>query len=337
MRNTAIINLVTIRKNAENIKKNLEPNCKFCAVVKADGYGHGAVEVANAIYDIVDCYAVAILEEAIELRLAGIDKDILVLIPPFNSEIEKFVNYSLTATVDNKTAISMLNAEAKRQDKKVKAHIKFNAGMNRNGVDTIKELKSLLNFCKTQTWVDIEGLYSHFGAVEKKSLRNKTLKQFTLANEVIKGYNKKAVSHISASGGFLVGNMQFDMVRIGLLLYGYLPSGIKSKFLVNPALKIEISVIKKRILKKGQTAMYGAKKLKKNTKISLIRFGYADGLERRTIKGQVSNRCMDVTAIKGHFTRCEYSDVIALSKSYKTIPYEILTKIAIRANKKYIR
>ncbi len=337
MRNSVVINLITIRENARKIRQKLEPNCKFCAVVKADAYGHGAIEVASAIYSVVDCYAVALLEEGKQLRLGGIDKDILVLIPPFRSDIEDIVKLSLTATVDDFKTLRLLDEEGKRQGKIVKVHIKYNTGMNRNGVDGIDNLKRLLGVAKSLKHVEIEGLYSHFGAVENKRIREYALKEFLLANKVLKGYNNRAISHISASGGFLVGGMNFDMVRIGLLLYGYIPNGIKTDFAVTPALELEVPVVKVRKVDARQRVCYGTKQIKKSKKISLIRLGYADGLERRRIKGQVSSRCMDLTAIEGDYKTYKIENVKDLAKKYKTIPYEILTKIAIRADKKYKR
>ena len=337
MRNLAKINLITIKENAEKIRRKLEPNCKFCAVVKADAYGHGAVEVASAIYGIVDCYAVALVEEGKRLRLGGIDKDILVLIPPFSGDVEELVRLSLTATVDDAKILKRLDDEGERQARKVKVHIKYNTGMNRNGVDGIENLKRLLNFAKSLKHVEIEGLYSHLGAVENKRIRKIALKEFLLANDIIKSYNSKAISHISASGGFLIGGINFDMVRIGILLYGYIPSGIKTDFTVSPALSLEVFVVKNRTVNAGQRVGYGSKKLKRKKNITLIRLGYADGLERRRIKGQVSSRCMDLTAIEGDYKTYKIENVKDLAKKYKTIPYEILTKIAVRAEKIYKR
>ena len=87
MLNSAYINLGVLKQNVKNIKKNLDKKTKFCAVVKADAYGHGASKISNAIYSQVDCFAVALLEEAKELRLSGIDKDILILTPIYYKDV----------------------------------------------------------------------------------------------------------------------------------------------------------------------------------------------------------------------------------------------------------
>ena len=101
MLNVAEINLSFLKENAIKIKNTLPKTTKLCAVVKADGYGHGAVEVANAIYSIADCFAVAIIEEAIALRIGGIDKEILVLTEIFGEDIEKGIEEDLIFTVYN--------------------------------------------------------------------------------------------------------------------------------------------------------------------------------------------------------------------------------------------
>ena len=94
----AVINLKNIIYNAKRIKKRLPKEVKFCAVVKADAYGHGAVKVANALYKFVDCYAVATVEEGVSLKIAGIDKDVLVLTKTFTDELPRAVNYGLVLT-----------------------------------------------------------------------------------------------------------------------------------------------------------------------------------------------------------------------------------------------
>ena len=134
MQSKAVINLKNIKQNAVAVKQKLK-KAKLCAVVKADAYGHGAPVVANALYSICDVFAVALLEEGIALRQSGIDKDILLLIPPFLSDIKNAVRYSITLAVDNPKTVYQLQTECEKQDKTCKVHIKFNSGMNRLGTD----------------------------------------------------------------------------------------------------------------------------------------------------------------------------------------------------------
>ena len=115
MRNIATIDLRTLCNNADEIKRRLPKGVKFCAVVKADAYGHGACECAAALYKTVDCYAVALVEEGIALRLSGIDKEVLVLIPAAKEDVAPAVEYGLTLTVASVSDISALEREGKRQ------------------------------------------------------------------------------------------------------------------------------------------------------------------------------------------------------------------------------
>lgn len=338
MLNVAKINLNKLTKNALKIKGKLDDNTKFCAVVKADAYGHGAPVIANALYKIVDYYAVALVEEGVELRNSGIDKDILVLTPIFNRDVELAVFFGLTLTVENKKQIELIDRESKRQNKKTKIHLKYNVGMNRFGVDTLEELKALIEFSISKNCIILDGMYSHLACPQNKKLLKIAENKFLLANNLVKGYNNNAICHLSASGGFLMGK-HFDMVRVGVLLYGYKP--FKSNYIdVEPIMKVYAPIVKRRRLKKGQSALYGNYKLKRDKDVSLIRFGYADGLERRCVHGQINNRCMDLTTLEQGKSNSRFvilDDADVLAKKYQTIPYEILSKISIRARKIYIR
>lgn len=338
MLNSAVINLMSLRYNANEIKKSLGCGVKFCAVVKADGYGHGAEAVANALHDIVDCYAVAIVEEGISLRQSGIRKDILVLIPPFKSDLERAVRYNLTLAVcDLKTAKDIAR-EAKKQRVKIKIHVKVNTGMNRQGVRDLNDLDEICDYIVKEGSLVLEGVFSHFSRPENKRSRNNAVDKFLLAINCVKGYNKKIISHISASGGFLSG-VEMDMVRIGIMLYGYTPFKT-NKIKLKPVMKLTTPIITVRRFKKGETALYGDKKIKKSGNYALIRFGYADGLFRRNIRGQHANRCMDATLTEKSDKKqnvAVLTDADAVAKKYKTISYEVLCKVGGRAERIYRR
>ncbi len=337
MRNLAEINLNLLRENAKNIRKNLPKSTLFCAVVKADGYGHGGVACAEALYSICDVFAVALVEEGIELRLGGIDKEILVLLPSIKKDLERAISFGLTLTVDEIKGLMEVEKVAKSLRKTVRVHVAYNTGMNRLGVDGIKNLKKLLDKAKDCEFVKISGFYSHFGCPENDKLLNQALDKFLLANKVVKGYNNNVISHISASGGFLKG-VYLDMVRIGILLYGYKPFK-SSAISVKPIMKVYSHVVKSRALKKGERCMYGKIKSDKSRHISIVRVGYADGFFRKKVKGQFNNRCMDLTAVrykKAHRV-CVLNNADILAKKYNTISYEILSRATTRAEKKYIR
>lgn len=336
MLNKAIIDLNVIRKNAKSIKNSLNQGVKFCAVVKADAYGHGAEMVANAIYDICDCYAVSLVEEGARLRRSGIDKDILLLIPPCRQEIERCVALNLTMTIQNKKKLRYIDRLAKSHGKTAKIHIPFNTGMNRLGLDSLKQLQDFIDEAKRCQNVNIEGLFSHYANPQSERMRKKATERFLLAIKVVKSYNSKVICHISASGGLLAGE-QMDMVRVGILLYGYYPFDKKS-IKVKPALTLKVLAIGVRNIKRGEGILYGKTRQTKSVLAQLIRFGYADGLIRRKTKGQLNNRCMDISALKKKSSSKRWitlPPIEVLAKQEGTITYEILTKITMRAQKIY--
>lgn len=335
MLSKAIINLRNLEKNAQAVKEKLNRNAKFCAVVKADGYGHGIERVANALYKRVDLFAVALVKEGESLRNAGIDKEILVLIPVREKELPFAVKNRLTLTVDNPYQLYSINAEGFRQGKRVKVHVKVDTGMNRLGCD-YNCLKDILRVARQLLFVEICGCYSHFANPQNKKERYIAENKFLLANNLVKGYNNKAICHISASGGFLRG-VQGDMVRIGLLLYGYTP--FESDLLnLLPVMSVYAPVIEQRHAQKNQTVLYGDFRVNKGVDYSLIRYGYADGLPKRTTGNMLNDRCMDITAVKGVYSN--YYPVMtnanAVAKKHGTISYEILVNCAKRAQKIYI-
>jgi len=337
MLNKAIIDLNLLRQNALKIRKRLAQHVEFNAVVKKDAYGHGAPVIANALYKIADSFSVATIEEGIELRRAGIDKDILVLIPIFLQDVEEAVFFDLTITVERIEQVDRIELACQNQNKRAKVHIKFNSGMNRSGVGELTLLSALAKRITQSKHIILDGMFSHLACPQNKKSQNTAENKFLLANNVVKGYNNKAKCHLSASGGFLHG-LYYDMVRIGILLYGYMPFAEKN-FSVSPIMKVYAPVIKSVSIKKGQTALYGDKVAPNDLDFSLVRYGYADGLMRKEVSGQFNNRCMDVSAYlnggdKKWIAVIENADVLA--KKYKTISYEILTKSAIRAEKIYL-
>ena len=338
MLNKAYIDLKKLQSNAKEIKKRLKKSRKFCAVVKADAYGHGAEKIASSLYHYCDSFAVALVEEGVSLRLAGVNKDILVLIPPFNQDIERAVFYNLTLTASDAITIKGIERTCEKQNRKAKIHLKFNTGMNRLGVDTLKDLNALARLVFNSKYLILDGMFTHIGDFTNKKQLIQIQNKFLLANNLIKGYNNRAICHASASGGFLLG-LESDMVRIGILLYGYKP--FESDYInVSPIMKIYAPLVKNRKLKNGENCLYGDFKLEEDTNLSLIRVGYADGFIRQNVFGQVNNRCMDITAVKtpkitnkGVLIMDNADD---LARYYHTISYEILTKSAMRAEKIYL-
>ncbi len=338
MLNKAYIDLKKLKANARAIKRKLKKGTRFCAVVKADAYGHGAQKIASSLYSYCDSFAVALVEEGVALRLAGINKDILVLIPPFSVDVESAVFYRLTLSASQISTLKIIEKACQKQNRKAKIHLKFNTGMNRLGVDSLKELNTLACFVVNSKWLVLDGMFSHVGDFSNKKQLKQIENNFLLANNLIKGYNNSAICHISASGGFLT-ELKSDMVRIGILLYGYKP--FASDFInVSPIMKIYAPLVKTRKIKRGEHCLYGSLKLQEDTMVSLIRVGYADGFMRQNTVLQINNRCMDITALNNPKTTKKgviiMDDANLLAERYHTISYEILTKSAMRAEKIYL-
>lgn len=333
MRNLAVINLHRLYLNAKEVKKRLPENVKFCAVVKADAYGHGAAEVASALYKIADCFAVALTEEGIALRRAGIDKEILILVPVFKEDIAAAVRNGFTLTVQSVFDVNLAEKEGVRQKRKVKVHVALNTGMNRLGAND-DELDGVLAALKKSKYVSLQGAFSHYACPENENLRKAALSKFLYACEKLKTVNPDLTKHISASGGFLKGDY-LDMVRVGILLYGYKPFG--AEIGVKPVLKIWSRALTKRRVRRGDIAGYGSKKVKRKTEYSIVRAGYADGFLRKKVKGLINNRCMDTSLIVGDFDGVILDDADKIAKNTGTISYEVLCSATVRAEKKYIR
>lgn len=322
MKNIAVIDLCAIEKNARFIRGKLK-NKKFFAVVKADGYGHGAEQVAHRIEDIADGFCVAIAEEGVALRLAGISKPILVFTPPMDkSDIERMAFYNLTATVNSESTALLVRG--------LPCHIKVNTGMNRYGCN-LSELPKLLSVLQCE---QIQGVYSHLYAAEDGEASLAQLELFNRAEKLVKSVNPDICAHLSASGGLLRGgDFLKDGVRCGILLYGYAPSGFKAD--VKPALK----VFAKRIQQTefiGGGAGYG--RAEKNYKtLSTYRLGYADGFLRGVPLGE-NKLCMDafISEQNSEYT-CVLNNADDYARKCGTISYEVLTSVTRRSERIYLR
>lgn len=336
MLNKAIVDLSIIKQNALVIKSRLK-DTKFCAVVKDNAYGHGIVPVAEELYQIADYYAVALLEEALKLRVAGIDKPILVLVACDKNEIEQAIKNNITLTVASREDAKWICYQSLKDKTYCKVHIKIDSGMNRQGISDLSELDTICKLLSSSKYVEIEGVYSHLACPEKNIKRKKQVNKFLLAFDRVKGYNKNVIKHISASGGFLKGEY-FDMVRVGLLLYGYKP--FENSINVKPAMKIIVPVIQETLIYPFTSALYGNKKSLLKRELSLVRFGYGDGLFRKSVKGQFFNKCMDLSLVDRNSTENGYliiSNFDILAKNYKTISYEIMVNISKRCEFIYLR
>ncbi len=317
------ISLPALRRNALKIKK-LAKNSKFYAVVKADGYGHGGEEVARATEDVCDGFCVAIVEEGIALRTAGISKEILVLTPPLDSyDAARMRCCGLTATVNSAETANLIAG--------LDCHIKVNTGMNRNGCN-LSELSKVLQVLPPES---IKGVYSHLFAPGNLPAAQNQRKLFLKAVREVKEVNPFATAHLAASGGLMLGEkFLFDGVRVGILLYGYAPEGFKADGF-EPVLKVYARRAQQTDFIGGGVGYNFADKNYK--RLSVYRAGYADGFSRVAPLGE-KTLCMDCFLSEDNAEMpLIMGNADAYAKKCGTISYEVLTRVTQRSERVYER
>ena len=208
--------------------------------------------------------------------------------------------------------------------------------MNRLGFDSEITIKKAINFIKNNKYIHIEGAYSHFGYAKDKVYTEKCFQTFKKLSKPVLEYNKNAILHIASSEGLLASKKyQLNMVRIGLLLYGYSPCSTR-KIEVEPIMQVYAKNLFNKSGVKDKRLMYG-NKLSSENEVSIIRLGYADGFFRSNANPFINNLCMDLSATK--ISNNNYvlvmDDANKLSKKLNTIPYEILVLVTKRAIREY--
>ena len=283
----ANINLDAVYENVLQAKKLLAERTAFMAVIKADGYGHGAVEIAHTIDGLVDAYGVAIPEEGIELRKAGIDKPILILGVTVREQFEEMLAYDLSAALVSEEMAEEMSEAGVRAGKKMKVHIKLDTGMSRIGFDlSDKSLVGLVGISKLPG-IRIEGCFSHFARMDEKD-KTKARRQFTRFLSFTKSLEDRGVmlpiKHISNSAGIIeTPEVQLDMVRDGICLYGLYPSEevMKERLPLIPAMELKAYVSFVKELDAGVEIGYGGTYATSHkTKVATVPVGYADGYPR---------------------------------------------------------
>lgn len=358
----AVINLNNLKKNYLNIRKQVN-NRKIMAVVKANAYGHDVKLVTGLLKSLgkqkPEYYAVAIIDEGVELRKIGVQQPILVFDTVEKSNASKYFTENLMPTVFNSSHLNILLAEMKILNirSKIKVHVKIDTGMNRLGVnysdafDFIKMLSKNDNF-------ELDGIYTHFATsdIKNSSFTKLQIKRF---NSVIYKLKKEKINYglaHSANSGAIINfpEAYYDMVRPGISLYGYYPSHqTLESFKLYPVMSIVSKVASVKTINKGDTVSYGRKfKAKEQTKIISVSIGYADGFLRALtnkakciIKGKTYNQvgtvAMDRIMFDVGYDNVSVGDKIIIlgsdgknkfdawdwSDLVNTIPYEITCNI----------
>ena len=287
----ANINLDAIYENVVNAKKLLKPDTKFMAIIKADGYGHGAVPLAETIDELVDAYGIAILEEGVELRKAGFTKPMLILGYTAPEQYRTMIEYEIATAVFTPEMAEEISKCAVKLNKTAKIHIKLDTGMSRIGFSVSEKnredsLKKIVEISRLPM-IQIEGCFSHFARMDETD-KTKAMEQFQKFQEFTKAMEEAGVpiplKHISNSAGIMeMPEVQLDMVRDGICLYGLYPSEEvhKERLPLTPAMEMKAYVSYVKTLEPGVEIGYGGTfTTTKETKVATIPVGYADGYPR---------------------------------------------------------
>lgn len=368
-RTWAEISLENIRHNYRAIRSSLPLGCRFLGVVKADAYGHGAVRVSQLLQEEgADYLAVSCLDEAMELRQGGISLPILILghTPP--EYTAQLVSLDITQTVTCYAKALEYSAAAAELGRELKIHIKLDTGMSRLGYLCAGEhfdegVENIIESCRLPGLVH-EGIYTHFAVSdqEDEESREYTRQQFKLFVDVLTAVEERSsisfpLRHCANSGAVVnYPETALDMVRPGLLLYGY---GDGGKLGLRPCMRLVTTVSTIKFYEPGTSIGYGRRYVTDSrTRMGVLAIGYADGLFRAVsnkcafaagngFAPQRGTICMDMCMVD--LTELPEVDVGSqvelfgekcsiwqLSEAAGTIPYELLCSVSKRVPRVYL-
>jgi len=363
-RTWAEVDLNAIRHNLKEIRKVLKPGVKVMAVVKANGYGHGAAEVARvALEEGASFLGVATLEEALALRQKGFTSPVLLLGPPPPEAAKLVVEHNIAATIFSLPQAEALAKEAFRQKKKAIVHIKVDTGMGRIG---LRKDEEVVAFChKIKEWpLILEGISTHFACADEVE-KDKTARQLEKFIQVIKKLEKEGINislkHAANSAATLeYPPSHLDMVRVGIALYGYHPRPGASGVDLWPALTWKAKITQVKRVPPGTPISYGwTYESSREEIIATIPVGYADGYRRILsnrgwvlVRGKrapvVGRICMDQLMVRLEEEVAPGTEVVLLGRQgeeaitademaswLETISYEVLTSIGYRVPRIY--
>ncbi|MCT4598673.1 MAG: alanine racemase [Vallitalea sp.] len=292
----ARIDLDAIIHNVSSISRITNPNSQLMPVVKADGYGHGAVPICKELSNIgINRFAVATLEEGIILRKNGIDKEILILGYTPDELANELMEYNLTQTIYKQSMAYNLSKVAVELNKTAKIHLKIDTGMGRIGFMPDEESIGIISTISKLPNIEIEGIYTHFSTADEldKTFTNTQIDRFDKFIEKLKNNNINIpIKHAANSAGIIdMNNSHMDFVRLGIALYGLYPSDYvyKEKVKLHKALSLISHIIHIKEVEAGTPIGYGGTYVtQKKSKIATIPVGYGDGYDRLlSSKGKV--------------------------------------------------
>ena len=356
------ISLGALTGNAKALRAHLPENIKMLCVVKADAYGHGALPLARALCGLADAFAVAMVEEARELREGGVDGMIVILGGGGESSLREAVRIGASQAVYMPEMLDILEDEAVHCGKQALAHLKLDTGMSRIGVRNDLELDRMLERWKSCPHVTMEGCFTHFCVAESDpAFTQRQNCAFDAMLHRVHSAGYQPVVHAAASSAMLDERYQHDMVRAGIALYGSCMPELGGELqyaqtLVTRPVRIET-------IQAGDTVGYGRTfRAERATKIMTLPIGYGDGYPRILgnradvlVRGQrariVGRVCMDmlmadVTEIEGVNLEDEVVLLGAqgaqritpdeLAEHAMTIPYEIMLGFSPRVPRVFV-
>ena len=360
---TLEVHLNAVVDNLNYYRSFLKPETKMVCMIKADAYGAGAVEIAKTLQDHrVDYLAVAVADEGVELRKAGITSNIMIMNPEMTA-FKTMFDYDLEPEVYSFRLLDAL-IHAARQEGITgwPVHIKLDTGMHRLGFNVREDMDLLIDKLRRQQAVIPRSVFSHFVGSDSDDFDEFSAQQFALfkegADSLQRAFEHKILRHMDNSAGIEhFPERQMDMCRLGLGLYGVNP---RTNEIINNVSTLKTTILQLRHVKAGESVGYSRKTiLEKDSLIGAIPIGYADGLNRHLgnrhgyclVNGHraayVGNICMDVAMIDVTDIDCKEGDsveifgdnlpVTALSDVIDTIPYEVLTGISNRVKRIYFQ
>ncbi len=327
----ASVNLDAIYDNMKNIKENTKDGTGMIAVIKTDGYGHGAVPIAKTVDEFVWGYAVATSDEGVNLRTNGVTKPVIILGYTHESQYEKIVENDLRPAIFTFEDAKKLSDVACSESKKAKIHIKIDTGMSRIGFHPDKDSVKVISDISRLPGIEIEGIFTHFYASDETD-KTSAYEQYKIFNNIISELEKQGVNipikHCSNSAAIIdMPDVNMDCVRVGIALYGMYPSDEvdKTKVKLTPAMELKSHIICLKEVEKGVGISYGATYVtSEKTKVATVSVGYGDGYRRSLsnkgyvlIRGQkapiLGRVCMDQFMVDvTHIKDVQRGDVVTL-------------------------
>ena len=363
----AEIDLGAIAFNLQGISRQVAP-AGIMAVVKADAYGHGALQVSRvALQEGASHLAVAVIDEAIALRKAGIQAPLLVFGGFSHEDARLFIDWELDATIFDRQGLALLSQAARKRNRPVRVHVKVDTGMGRLGVDW-REAAAFVAEVQGAEGVELTGLYTHFAtsdALDKSYANLQLLRYKSLIDELEGKGVRIPLKHTANSGAILdMPGSWFDLVRPGIMMYGHYPSAETTESVgIHPAMSFKTTVIQAKRVERGQSVSYGRTSIAdRPMTIPTLPVGYADGYNRLlSNRGEVLIRgrrfpvagrvCMDlIMAAAGDEEEIRAGDevvlfgrqgdeefsVASICTLLGTIPYEVTCWVSKRVPRVYM-